>query len=178
MPRSALQEIRTTRTAITEALKAAPQAAGPIAEALQALDRLERALDGAASESAPTARRGHRNQPKTYRVEGPPGREALCEFRADDPGRPFRCPKPTYDALARVMATTTKLTKFPEIERMLKKELGELPAVYQTRVALRFWGTTGVELVERIRARYKAKDGAKFLRAAAVAWEKVPRKTG
>lgn len=170
MPRSAQQEIRTTRAAITEVLKAAPQAAGPIAEALQALDRLERALDGAAPESAPTPRRGHRNQPKTYRVEGPPGREALCEYRADDPGRPFRCPKPTYDALARVMASTTKLTKFPEIERLLKKELGELPAVYQIRVALRFWTTPEVGIVERVRARYRARNCVAVVREAERAW--------
>lgn len=170
MPRSAPQEIRVARAAITEALKAAPQAAAPIADALQSLDRLERLLDGAAPRPAPTARPGPRNKPKTYRVEGPPSREALCEYRADDPARPFRCPKATYDALARVMATTVKPIKFPEVERLLKKELGELPAVYQIRVALRFWTTAEVDIVERVRARFRARQCDTIVREAEVTW--------
>ena len=170
MPRSAQQEIRTARAAITEVLKAAPQAVGPIAEALQSLGRLERLLDGAVAGPPPGPHRGQRNQPKTYRVEGLPGREALCEYRADDPGRPFRCPKATYDALARVMVATTKLTKFPDIEKLLKKELGELPAVYQIRVALRFWATAEVDIIERVRARYRARNCEAVAREAERAW--------
>jgi hypothetical protein len=175
LPRLVQQEIRTARAAITDVLKAAPSGAGKIAEALQALDRLERLLEGIAPSLPVRPRRWQRNQPKTYRVEGPPGHEVLAEYRADDPGQPFRCPRTTYDALARVLAATTKLTKFYDIQKLLKKELGELPAVYQSRVALRFWVSDGVELVAKIRARYKTTDGANFLRAASAAWATVSR---
>ncbi len=175
VPRSAQQEIRRVRAALTGVLKTTPSAAGKIAEALQALDRLERLFEGIAPSVPSPPRRWQRNQPKTYRVEGPPSHEALAEYRADDPGQPFRCPRATYDALARAMASTTKLTKFYEIQKRLKKELGEVPAVYQSRVALRFWASDGVELIEKIRARYRVTSGTEFLRAAAAAWEKVSR---
>jgi hypothetical protein len=172
LPRLVQQEIRTARAAITDVLKAAPSGAGKIAEALQALDRLERLLEGIAPSLPVRTRRWQRNQPKTYRVEGPPGHEVLAEYRADDPGQPFRCPRTTYDALARVLAATTKLTKFYDIQKLLKKELGELPAVYQIRVALRFWVSDGVELVEKIRARYRASEPACFVQSAGAAWTK------
>lgn len=175
MPRSVQQEIRAVRAAVTDVLKTAPSAAGKIAEALQALDRLERLFEGIAPSVPSPPRRWQRNQPKTYRVEGPRSHEALAEYRADDPGQPFRCPRTTYDALARVLAATTKLTKFYDIQKLLKKELGELPAVYQIRVALRFWVSDGVELVEKIRARYRVKNGTGFLRATAAAWTAASR---
>jgi hypothetical protein len=150
-----LDELRKARAAVTEVLRHAEKAAPHVADALNALDRLERLLETASAKATPEPRRGARSKPKTYRVEGRPGQEALCEYRADDPDRPFRCPKATYDALALVMADTPKPARFDDIAKRLKKQLGELPALYQLRVALRFWTTPEVGLVERVRARYR-----------------------
>lgn len=169
----AREELRAARTAFTAVLKQAPEAAPQVADALEALDRLERLMERGTEQGRPAAKRGLRNRPKTYRVEGPPGREALCEYREKDPDHPFRCPKATYDAMARVMASTPKLAKFGDIEKGLKKDLGDLPAVYQLRVVLRFWTTPDVDLVERVRARYRARRPAEFRRLATQAWRRM-----
>jgi hypothetical protein len=171
----ALDELRKARAAVTEVLRHAPNAAPHVADALNTLDRLEKLLEAAPATATPTMRRGARNQPKAYRVEGPADREALCEYRADDPDRPFRCPKTTYDALARVMMNTSKPAKFEDIAKRLKKELGELPALYQLRVALRFWTRPEVRLVEKVRTRYHAHNANLFARDARAAWADVAR---
>lgn len=167
-------ELHAVRAALTDLLKRTPDAAVHIADALQALDRLERSLEqmptsDTATPAKPT--RGRRNQPKTYRVERQSGQEALCEYRAEDPDRPFRCPKVTYDALARVLAGAAKPLKFEEIAKRVKKELGHMPAVYQLRVALRFWTQPEVGLVDKVRTRYRAVQLAHLERDARAAWK-------
>ena len=170
-----LEALRAARAAVTEVLRHPQQAAPHVADALSALDRLERLLESTPAAPTAAATRGRRNQPKVYRVEGRTGQEALCEYRADDPGRPFRCPKRTYDALARVLTALPKLAKFPDIEKRMKKELGEVPALYQLRVALRFWTSPAIELVERTRAQYRAKAPRSFVREAQRLWGKHGR---
>lgn len=166
-----LDELRNARAAVTEVLRHPQHAAPHVADALTALDRLERTLETVPRSAAPAVPRGRRNQPKIYRIEGRPGRAALCEYRADDPDRPFRCQKPTYDALARVMAAAPKPMKFDDITKRLKKELGELPALYQLRVALRFWRTPETLLVNKFRTCYVASAADRFERLAEDAWK-------
>ena len=60
------------------------------------------------------------------------------------------------DLLRKALPDTLKPARFDDISKRLKKELGELPALYQLRVALRFWTTPEVELLERVRAKCKA----------------------
>jgi hypothetical protein len=170
-----LEELRNARTAVTEVLRHAENAAPHVADALNALDRLERLLGTVSATSRSSPRQGARNKPKSYRVEGGPGQEALCEYRADDPERPFRCPKATYDALARVLAGATKPVKFDDIARRLKKEMGTLPALYQLRVALRFWRRPEVGLVDKVRARYLTRNANLFAGDAHAAWAEAAR---
>ena len=101
------------------------EAALRVADALNAIDRLERSSEAVPTTDRPTVQRGQRNRLKAYRIEGRPGREALCEYRADDPDRPFRCPKATYDALVWVMAAMPKLAKFSNIAKRIKKLSGK-----------------------------------------------------
>lgn len=172
-PNSIRGEFYAVRAALTAALKEAPQAAVPIAEALQAVDRLERLVDQIqpSGDAGAQPRRGRRNQPKTYHIEGRPGEEALCEYRPDDPDRPFRCPRATYDALARVLAAAPKPAKFDDLAKRVGRELGHVPALYQLRVALRFWTRPEVGLVERARTRYRAREPERFERQAGEAWK-------
>jgi hypothetical protein len=166
-------ELHAVRAALTDLLKRTPNAAVHVADALQALDRLELAIEHVPARApvAPAAvTRGRRNQPKLYRVEGRPGHEALCEYRADDPDRPFRCPRVTYDPLAKVMGSVSKPIKFDEIAKRLAKELGHMPALYQLRVALRFWTKPEVGLVEKVRTRYHAAITERFVSEASKAW--------
>lgn len=168
-----LEAFRAARAALTEVLRHPQQAAPHVADALSALDHLEKLLENGPPAEGPPARPSRRNQPKSYRVEGQTGQEALCEYRADDPDRPFRCPKRTYDALARVLAALPKLAKFPDIEKRMKKELGEVPALYQLRVAIRFWTAPETTLVERTRAQYRARKPQTFVREARRCWEQA-----
>lgn len=166
-------ELHAVRAALTGLLKRTPDAAVHVADALQALDRLELAVEQVAASVATTpaaGTRGRRNQPKTYHVEGQSGQEALCEYRAEDPERPFRCPKATYDALARVLADATRPLKFEELAKRLAKDLGHMPALYQLRVALRFWTQPEVGLVDKVRTRYRVSPGQRFARATEREW--------
>jgi len=128
--------------------------------------------DAAVGRAAPAVRPGLRGQPKRYAIEQLADAEVLAEYRTGDEN-PFRCPRPAYDALARVLGRMTAPAKYAELTKLLSRELKPAPADYQVRVALRFWGDRGIRLIERARARYAPRDARTFETAARQAWRRL-----
>jgi len=171
---SVREGFRAVRSSLTELLKEAPVAAPRVADALEALDHLERAVDVSESVTVEASTGRQRGLQKSYWVERRGTEEVLTEHRLGDPS-PFRCPRSTYNALARAISRTKRLTKYEDLARTVRKELGSSPADYQLRLTLRFWISGGVRLVERSRARYRPINARDFLQAARTAWERTRR---
>jgi len=155
-----------------DVLEKHPELMPRIGEAIQAMDEVERQVD--ATTVATAAAPGRRGKPKTYRIEHVGKQEVLAEYRPDDE-TPFRCPRSTYDGLARVFARTDRFVRYGDVTKSLRKELGAAPADFQIRVVLRFWSQPDVGLIERARARYRPRDPQKFVDAAEHAWEEARR---
>ena len=126
----------------------------------------------AVGRAAPAVRPGLRGQPRRYAIEPVAGTEVLAEYRTDDEN-PFRCPRPAYDALARVLRRTTTAVKYAELTKLLGRDLKPAQADYQVRVALRFWGDRSIGLIERVRARYAPGDAKVFEAAAKQVWRRL-----
>ena len=156
-----------------DVLEKHPELMPRIGDAIRAMDEVERQVDAATATTAAMPGRRPRGKPKTYRVEHAGKQEVLAEYRPDD-ANPFRCPRSTYDGLARAFARTERFVKYGEVKKALRKELGAMPADFQIRVVLRFWSQPDVELIERARARYRPRDPQRFLDAARQAWEAAP----
>jgi hypothetical protein len=170
------EQFRRIRSVLTDLLKLDDvlakhrELAPRIGEAIQAMDDVERQVDAVTVTAMAQPGRRPRGKPKTYRIEHAGKQELLAEYRPDDEN-PFRCPRSTYDGLARVFAKTERLVKYEEVAKSLRKELGSMPADFQIRVVLRFWSQPDVGLIERARARYRPHDSRNFADGARRAWE-------
>lgn len=109
-----------------------------------------------------------RKTPLTYAVEQSRSGLALCEYRSTG-ARPFKTPKPVYDALVRIMSKVTAPAKFAQFGETLEQALGEAVPEYLPRSVLRFW--IARDLIEHGGARFAPKlKGVAFKRAAVEAW--------
>ena len=109
-----------------------------------------------------------RNKPKRYEVREIGGEEFLAEYRQDS-SVPFRCPKQVIDATAKVLASSKQPLKFADVEQKVGRDMGELPADYLVRVALRFL-VSELGLAEKHRARYTAAEPKTLLKKYETAW--------
>lgn len=166
---------RAVRASLTDLLKEHPASAARVAEALRAVDEVERLVDTPAPAVASESPRRTRGKPKEYWIERTGNQQVLAEYRPDDQN-PFRCPRATYDAMARVFARIEKFVKYEEVLKGLDKELRTRPADFQVRVVLRFWAGPEVGLIERTRARYRPRSADTFVEAARLAWEETGTK--
>jgi hypothetical protein len=164
------QEFRKIRGMLTDLGAERREIADRVFELLKAVDTLEQLVEAsrpvAGRNDRPTRVRG---KAKSYRIEQVGKDEVLAEYR-EDSDLPFRCPRSTYDALARGLSKSDKPVKFGDLVKAITKESGSAPADYQIRLALRFWAQPEVGLVERARARYRPKLTAGFVEASKRAW--------
>jgi hypothetical protein len=163
---------RMVRRLLADLLTDTPNVGPRIAELLHAVDELERAVETVGPPAPTETRRATRGKAKNYTVERSGDDEVLTEQRPDDPN-PFRCPRSTYDAVARVLARLDRPAKYAEIAKAVAKELRPAPADYQIRVVLRFWADRSVGLIERARARYRPLDSTRLMRLATEAWRRA-----
>lgn len=164
------ESFRRVRSLLLDLMAEHPAAAPRATEAFRAVEQLEERVDGLLGTSARGADRRARGKPKTYQVEQAGDEEVLAEYRPDDE-IPFRCPRVTYDALAKVFAKSDRFLKYEEVMRLLAREIKPVPADYQVRVILRFWAQPDVGLIERSRARYRSGRSSGFAEAAKRAWK-------
>jgi hypothetical protein len=157
------REVQRAREAVLRILRGGSDHSANIALAIEALDSADRQL-----EQLVVAGRGRSRTPKSYRVEGRPPGESLAEYREGDPV-PFRMPRDSYDALARVMPGLDGFVKYAEIADAVQKRLGEALPEYQIRAILRFWTERGA--VEKQHTRYRITGTAKrWPKLAEQAW--------
>jgi hypothetical protein len=81
---------------------------------------------------------------------------------------PFRIPRESYDAIARVMPRFNAFAKYAEIASALQQQLGAALPDYQIRTVLRFWSEHGA--VEKNRARYRVLEPKKWTKNIERAW--------
>ncbi len=164
------EAFRRVRSLLLDLMAEHPATAPRATEAFRALEQLEHRLEGLAADGDRGGDRQTRGKPKTYQVERTGAEEVLAEYRPDDE-IPFRCPRATYDALAKAFTNSTQFLKYEEVMKLLGKEIKPVPADYQVRVILRFWAQPEVGLIERSRARYRPNKAAGFAKAARRAWK-------
>lgn len=112
-----------------------------------------------------------RTTPIIYAVEPSRRGPALCEYRSSS-ARPFKVPKPVYDALVRVMSKAKAPIKFAQLDEALTDLIGETVPAYLPRSVIRFW--VACNLIEHRGARFAAKrPRAGFRSAARNAWGRV-----
>lgn len=166
------EAFRRVRSLLLDLMAEYPEVAPKTTEAFRAVEKLEERVDGLVADGGRDADRQTRGKPKSYQVEGAGAEEVLAEYRPDDK-TPFRCPRTTYDALAKVFAKSDRFLKYEEVIKLLAKEIKPVPADYQARVILRFWAQPEVGLIERSRARYRANKATGFGEAAKRAWKEA-----
>jgi hypothetical protein len=156
-----------------ELLRRAPSAVDVVGTLIQELASVEQLLEDTLNgRNSRTGRGEGRVTMKSYSVEQTGEAQSLLEHRAED-DRPFRCPRPTFDAVAKTLAEHPAFSKYSSITDKVARRLGVRPADYQLRVAIRFLMSPDVRLVERRRARYRPVDGDDFLARANAAWSRL-----
>jgi len=80
--------------------------------------------------------------------------EALTERRLGGRSKPFRCPKFIYEALTESLAESKKPLSMDEIMAAAEIKLGNRPADFQIRVALRLWMHSDPPMLVRSRSKY------------------------
>ena len=142
----------------------------------QSTTRIESAIARALDREAELRRsriRGPRQRttPITYAVESSRRGPALCEYRSSS-ARPFKVPKPVYDALVRIMSKAKQPTKFTQLDNTLADLLGEPVPEYLPRSVIRFW--IACDLLAHSGARFEPRrPGAAFKSAAMKAWRRA-----
>ena len=171
------QRFSQVRTALIRALRSSPDAREPLCDALeqleaiqQELEEYQQALPPAAPPAAPTPPTRRRSKTQEYEIQRTADGGFLTERRAGH-SQPFRCPRMTYDAAARVMEAAAEALPFEELMERLNAEMGARQPDYRLRVALRFWMTH--EAVLRSRTKYRAAERAGFSRLATELWAKL-----
>ena len=163
------------KQAVDEARKLIATVKGPkrtVQRVLALLRVVEAELQQAVVTIEPT-RRGR--TPLTYAVERTALGETLAEHRPEGSSQPFRCPKPVWDAIIRVLADAKKPLSAEEIAEAVEKRTGTRPGDHQYRVPLRLLTQIDPPLLIRGRARYRVIEG--FEAAATALWAslKTPR---
>lgn len=165
------ENFRRIRSILFDLLGKYPEVSPPVAEVLKELENLEQVV-GSLTTEGNGAKRQNRRKTKTYRIEQSGPDEFLAEYRPDDVN-PFRCPRNTYDALARALAKCDRFVKYDELLKLLDKHIKPRPADYQIRLALRFWAQPEIDLIERARARYRPQNKKGFQEAARRVWQET-----
>ncbi|MEE9295599.1 MAG: hypothetical protein V3W34_11645 [Phycisphaerae bacterium] len=166
------QGFRRVNQLLGEVVKQAPAANDTVGTLIQQLASLEQLVEESTiDQKVASPRTLPRGKAKEYRVERTGKREVVAEYRPDDL-RPFRCPRSTYDAVARALAKSSGPVAYDQIVSDVAQSLGTARADYQIRVALRFLTDPDVGLVERNRARYRVLRSRSFLKQARDAWER------
>lgn len=112
-----------------------------------------------------------RTTPVIYAVEPSRRGPALCEYRSSS-ARPFKIPKPIYNAMVRVMSKVKQPTKFAQLDEVLTTLLGEPVPEYLPRSVIRFW--IARDLITHSGAKFEPKrPGAEFRPAAMEAWRRA-----
>jgi hypothetical protein len=175
-PTTAREALDAIRDALADVLDKHDDCGREASRVLRAVGVLEQTLRQApglgeysATESEGQPKPRGRYKPKRYAVRKVGNREMLCEFRVDS-DVPFRCPKSTLDAVAKVVAGADRPMSFNEIEDGVNELLPEPAATYQIRVCLRFLSSADLELVRRNRARFAAMQPNRLQRSVASAW--------
>ncbi len=151
------------------------RAAAELRAILRLAERLDTQLD---HEIRLAERRGSepRSKPKQakavtgYSIEHGRSGIALAEHRSG--GTPaFRCPKSTYDLVAKVISDGPESFKFSHVYDEVQELAGEEVPDYQVRVAMRFF--THEALLTHSRARFTRRSG--FQRLAKQKWNGLQR---
>ena len=108
-----------------------------------------------------------------YVVEQSANGETLAERRKTGKAKPFRCPKPIYDAAVEVLAKSEQAIALGVLIAKISDMLDEPPPDFQVRVVLRLWMQTKPSLITRNRARYRPADSATFRPRAADLWAEL-----
>jgi hypothetical protein len=159
------------KTAI-EVLRASRRIKGPakhlVRDVLRLLEEAEKQLRGTGAAVRRESKRS--GAAVEYAVEQTARGQFLTERRLSGKSQPFRCPKPIYDAVVKVLGASKKSMSMDEIAHEVTALLGESAADFQLRVPLRFWMHVGPPLVVRHRARYKPAEPESFVVRANEAW--------
>jgi hypothetical protein len=161
------------RTSLIKVLRNSPESREPICDALELIETLQQQAEAKRHPDPPvTPERSKEDAPgrQAYAVQPTPEGDFLTERRPNGT-QPFRCPKPTYGAAARILAETTAPLHFEEFLDRLNAAMGQRQADYRLRVCLRFWLAHG--RVQRFRTRYRATEAGTFLREAEGLWDKA-----
>ena len=136
-------------------------------EVLALLDQVEQ-QHARPSEVSRPSRRGA--VPVIYTVQTTEIGENLAEHRPDGSSRPFRCPRPVYDAFVEVLAEAKRPVSTDEIVQGVEKLIGYRPGDHQYRVPLRLFLHVSPPLLVRSRARYSLPEPKTFATSAAKLW--------
>jgi hypothetical protein len=162
------------RTSLIKVLRNSPESREPICDALELIESLQQQAEAKRHPDPPEETRAARGQQaagqQQYVLQRTPEGEFLTERRPNG-SQPFRCPKATYDAAARVLAAATEPLHFEDLLERLNAAMGERQADYRLRVCLRFWAARGK--VERFRTSYRAADAATFSNDAQTLWAEL-----
>ncbi len=160
------------RTSLIKVLRNSPESREPICDALELIETLQQQVEAKRNPDAeqPAATpRGSRESggSQEYVVQSTLEGPFLTERRPSG-SQPFRCPKPVYDAAARILADAAQPMHFEEVMERLNAATGERQADYRLRVCLRFW--LAHRAVQRFRTRYRVADSEKFTERAEQLW--------
>jgi hypothetical protein len=166
------------RTALIRALRSSPEAREPLCDALEQLEAIQQELeeyrqalpDPAPTLSPLTPPRRRKTNIQEYEIQRTADGGFLTERRAGH-SQPFRCPRATYDAAARVLEGAAEALPFEDLMERLNSLTGSRQPDYRLRVALRFWMTH--EAVLRSRTKYRAAERAGFERLARQLWDQL-----
>jgi hypothetical protein len=162
------------RSSLIKVLRNLPESREPICDALELIEALQQQIETKRHPDPPQPR-GQRKLVSTppsqdYFVQKTHEGDFLTERRPTG-SQPFRCPRETYTAAAKVLAQTAEALHFEELLDRLNGAMRERQADYRLRVCLRFW--LGHKLIERFRTRYRAADPKTFVTAAQTLWDEA-----
>ena len=146
-------------------IKSPPATVAIVEEVLSLLDEVDRTTTAAFTRPA---RRGA--APVVYTVQTTEMGESLAEHRPDGSSRPFRCPKPLYDALVNILTQADRPLSTDEIAAAAEQVVGYRPGDHQYRVPLRLFLHVQPPLLVRSRAKYSILDPKSFAAEAARLW--------
>ena len=158
------------RTSLIKVLRNSPESREPICDALELIEALQQRLESGKQNPDTGRPTSEGSGGQEYVLQETPEGPFLAERRPSG-AQPFRCPKPTYDAAARLLAGAAEPMHFDDLLAELNQAVGEKQAEYRLRVCLRFWASKG--LVQRFRTRYRAADPQGFVERSGAAWREL-----
>ena len=105
-----------------------------------------------------------------YRVERTGLGENVAEYRPGSKAKPFRCPRPLYEAIVAVLDNADGPLSMAEIVEQVARQTGQPPGDHQYRPAIRLWMHVQPPLLRRSRSRYSPSDGQSFKASASKLW--------